>query len=157
DEVPERILANDVAGPIIGANVVINGTPYQGDGQVIAVADTGFDLGSETNVHPAFTGRVVHLYALGRPGKTDDPDGHGTHVAGSALGDGYSPAIGGAIQGTAPKARLFLQSMLDATGDDTGGQPTDLNNLFRPPYVDHGARVHTNSWATAQAAWSYDP
>jgi subtilisin family serine protease len=98
----------------------------------VAVADTGFDKGSITNVHPAFKGRVKKLYALGRPGKKDDPDGHGTHVAGSVLGDGLS-STEGPVRGTAPKARLVLQSVLDEN-DGLGGLPDDLNDLFRPPY-----------------------
>jgi serine protease AprX len=140
-------LGNNLARPILNANVVVNGTNYQGDGQVIAVADTGFDKGSTTNVHAAFTGRVARLYALGRtsPNLTDDPDGHGTHVAGSALGNGNSSSMGGAIQGTAPRATLVLQSMLDS-GGDLGGIPADLHDLFEPPYTNDGARVHTNSW-----------
>ncbi|MDP9227107.1 MAG: S8 family serine peptidase, partial [Actinomycetota bacterium] len=155
EEVIEAGLSNNVAGPIIGSTVVVNGTPYQGDGQVIAVADTGFDMGSKTNVHPAFTGRVAKLYDLGRPNKTDDPNGHGTHVAGSALGDGNSASMGGAIQGTAPKARLVLQSMLDAS-DGLGGIPADLHDLFSPPYDNDGARVHTNSWNTLSPGVAYN-
>ena len=155
EEVPKTGLGNNVAGPIIVATVVVNGTPYQGDDQVIAVADTGFDKGSTSDVHPAFTGRVTKLYDLGRTSKTDDPDGHGTHVAGSALGDGYSSTMGGAIQGTAPKATLVLQSLLDAAGG-LGGIPTDLHDLFQPPYDNEGARVHTNSWYTLQPGVPYD-
>ena len=111
----------------------------------MAVADTGFDKGSITNVHPAFTGRVVKLYRSVARGKTDDPDGHGTHVCGSVLGDGNSPSMGGVIQGTAPKARLVMQSLLD-TGGGLGGIPDDLHDLFEPPYYNDKARVHTNSW-----------
>jgi serine protease AprX len=147
EEVGPAVLGNNIARSIIDANVVVSGTTYQGAGEVIAVADTGFDKGSTTSVHPAFTGRVVKLYALGRttPAKTDDPNGHGTHVAGSALGDGTSPSMGGAIQGTAPRASLVLQSMLDTSGN-LGGIPSDLHDLFEPPYNSDGARVHTNSW-----------
>jgi serine protease AprX len=149
EEVPVFGLANNVARPIIEANVVVGGTTYQGAGQVIAQADTGFDQGSTTNVHPAFTGRVAKLYALGRtsPPLTNDPQGHGTHVAGSALGNGNSATMGGAIQGTAPKAHLVLQSLLDP-GGGLGGLPADLNNLFEPPYTNDDARVHTNSWGS---------
>ncbi len=154
EEVPVFSLANNVARPILEANVVVGGTTYQGAGQVIAQADTGFDKGSTTNVHPAFTGRVAKLYALGRtnPPLTNDPVGHGTHVAGSALGNGNSPSMGGVIQGTAPKARLVLQSVLDSSGG-LGGIPADLNNLFEPPYANDGARVHTNSWGHGPAAY----
>jgi len=153
EEVPKVHLTNNIARTIINADVLINGTHYQGAGQIIAVADTGFDRGSRTNVHPAFAGRVAHLYALGRtnPDRTDDPDGHGTHVAGSALGDGTSATMGGSIQGTAPRARLVLQSLLDGTGN-LNGIPADLHDLFRPPYDNDGARVHTNSWASNNIA-----
>lgn len=157
EEVPKRQLFNNVARPILNADVVVNGTNYEGDGETIAVADTGFDNGSTTNVHPAFTGRVSKLYALGRtsPDKADDPHGHGTHVAGSVLGDGSSNSMGGAIQGTAPHARLVLQSTLDA-GGGLGGLPMDLHDLFEPPYDNDDARVHTNSWGATIPGLPYD-
>ena len=72
EPVPERQLFNNVARQILHADVLINGTQYQGAGEVVAVADTGLDKGSTTNVHPAFTGRVKRLYALGRT-RSDDP------------------------------------------------------------------------------------
>jgi serine protease AprX len=157
EEVPERQLFNNVARPIINADVIVNGTPYQGADQVIVVADTGFDLGSTTNVHPAFKGRVTKLYPLGRPNpkNSNDPHGHGTHVAGSALGDGSSASMGGAIQGTAPRATLVLQSMLDSSGS-LGGIPADLHDLFEPPYKSDKARIHTNSWGAVQPSLPYD-
>ncbi|KAB1140106.1 S8 family serine peptidase [Streptomyces luteolifulvus] len=155
EEVPERSLYNSQARPILHADVVVNGTPHQGEGQVVAVADTGLDLGSTTDVHSAFTSRVARLYALGRPTRADDPDGHGTHVAGSVLGDAASAAIGGAVQGTAPRATLVLQSLLDRRGG-LGGIPADLRDLFTPPYDNDGARVHTNSWGSTVPGLSYD-
>jgi hypothetical protein len=154
EEILETGLTNNIAGGIIHAGVVVNGTTYEGDGETIAVADTGFDTGSTTNVHAAFTGRVAALYDLGRTGMTDDPDGHGTHVAGSALGDGNAPSMGGAIRGTAPGARLVLQSLLDS-GGGLGGIPADLHDLFRPPYDNDGARVHTNSWGFMSPSLPY--
>ncbi len=157
EEVPERKLFNNVARPIMNAEVTIAGTEYQGEGEVVCVADTGFDKGSTTDVHPAFTGRVARLYGLGRgdPNKADDPAGHGTHVAGSVLGDGNSSSMGGVIQGTAPRATLVLQSTLDSN-DGLGGIPTDLHDLFLPPYSDDGARVHTNSWGATRPGLPYD-
>jgi len=124
EEVPSVKLFNNVARPILNAQVVVGGTTFAGDGQIVVVNDTGFDKGSTTNVHPAFTGRVVKLVALGRPGQSDDPEGHGTHVSGSVLGNGNSASMGGAIQGTAPKAKLIVQSMLDSTGGLGEFQPT---------------------------------
>jgi hypothetical protein len=154
-EVPEVTLRNSIARQILNANVVVSGTTYQGDGQVVCVADTGFDRGSTTSPHAAFTGRVARLYDLGRPGKTDDPDGHGTHVCGSVLGDGTSASMGGAIQGTAPRARLVLQSLIGPTGF-TRIPVADLTDLFEPPYRDDGARVHTNSWGAQTPSLPYD-
>jgi len=155
EAVPKRKLFNNVARPIVNADVSINGTTYQGGGEVVCVADTGFDTGSTGNVHPAFAGRVAALYALGRPNKADDPDGHGTHVAGSVLGDGSSASMGGAIQGTAPEATLVLQSTLDSAGG-LGGLPADLHDLFLPPYEDDQARVHSNSWGAIEPGRPYD-
>jgi serine protease AprX len=154
EEVPDRKLFNNVARPILDATVVVSGTTFAGDGQIIVVNDTGFDTGSTGNVHPAFTGRVLKLVALGRVNKTDDPEGHGTHVAGSALGDGNSATMGGVIQGTAPRASLIVQSLLDSSGG-LGGIPTDLNDLFRPPHDDDGARIQTNSWGTTTPGLPY--
>ncbi len=140
-------LFNSKALEVLSADKTHNQTHLEGEGEIVAVADTGFDKGTMDDVHPAFTGRVLRLYALGRNTATD-PDGHGTHVAGSVLGDGHSQTMGGAIRGTAPKAMLVLQSILDAVGG-LGGLPGDLNDLFRVPYTDDGARVHTNSWGAA--------
>jgi subtilisin family serine protease len=141
-------LHNNVARNILNANVDINGTSYQGDGQTVCVADTGFDVGSTDPavMHPAFIGRVAHLYDLGGRGKSSDPEGHGTHVAGSVLGNGSSKTMGGAIQGTAPQATLVVQSAYQTSFKDLGGLPADLNDLFQPPYDDYQVRIHTNSW-----------
>src|SRR5437763_11753172 len=96
--VGEAQLGNDVARTILNANVNVNGTPYRGNGEIVCVADTGFDRGSTypAVIHPAFGSRVANLYSLGRPttGETDDPDGHGTHVCGSVLGVGRSATMG---------------------------------------------------------------
>jgi hypothetical protein len=97
---------------------------------------------------------VKTLYALGRPGRKDDPDGHGTHVAGSVLGDGVSGSVG-AVRGTAPKAKLVLQSVLDADGG-LGGLPNDLNDLFQSPYATDKVRIHTNSWGSTGNFGVYD-
>jgi hypothetical protein len=111
-----------------------------GSGQIVAVADTGLD-----DKHPDFAGRIVKLLARGRPGDTSDPHGHGTHVAGSVLGDGSESH--GQIRGAAPKAKLVFQSLLDAQGG-LGGLPVDLNELFQEAY-DAGARIHNDSWGSA--------
>ena len=147
-------LANSVARTVIRAPAVPSpGNVLTGNGEVICIADTGFDTGSATNVHPAFTGRVKKLYAITRPGLTDDPDGHGTHVAGSALGDGNS-ASEGPVQGTAPGAHLVLQSLLDESFPID--PPASLIALFDTPYQNDQARIHSNSWVLGGGPGVYE-
>ena len=119
--------------------------PYDGDGQIAGVADTGIDV-----AHPDFQGRIEKTIARGRPGANGapgdvtDPVGHGTHVSGSILGDGS--ASGGELRSVAPKAKLVFQSLLDPSGT-LGGLPTDLGELFGEAYA-LGVRVHNNSWGS---------
>ncbi len=114
----------------------------EGEGQIIAIADTGLD-----DTHPGFAGRIIGIKAWGRPGDHSDPEGHGTHVAGCAAGDGSASA--GEVKGAAPKAKIFFQSILDANGR-LGGLPEDLGTLFAEAYA-QGVRIHNNSWG----AFSY--
>jgi subtilisin family serine protease len=135
-------LYNDAARRILGidaqnASSVSTLLTQDGSGEIVAIADTGID-----DLHPDFQGRIVTKIARGRSGDTSDPNGHGTHVAGSVLGDGT--ASGGKIKGVAPKAQLVFQSLLDASGG-LGGLPVDLNDLFAQAY-EAGARIHNDSW-----------
>jgi hypothetical protein len=155
EEVIPMKLHNNIAREILNLDSPAATSPeFEGDGQIVAVCDTGFDTGSTTDVHGAFSGRVDRLYALGRAAASD-PNGHGTHVAGSVLGDGESQTLGHSVRGTAPGARLVLQSVLDS-GGGLGGLPDDLEDLFRPPYDDDGARIHTNSWGSTLGDGRYN-
>jgi serine protease AprX len=131
-------------------SVSVNSTELTGKGQVVAVGDTGVD-----STHPAFagSGRIKATIPLGRPRTTNDPDGHGTHVCGSVLGNDELQG-GGRIAGTAPEAQLVMQSLLDSRGG-LGGIPDDLEDLFGPAY-DQGARCHNNSWGSVQPGLPYD-
>lgn len=135
-------LHNDVARELLGIDrpAAGGGIGLTGQGQIVGVADTGLD-----DSHPDFQGRVIGVVALGRPNDSSDPHGHGTHVAGSILGDGTASA--GRIRGAAPAAQLFFQSLLDARGG-LGGLPFDLTDLFEEAYQ-AGARIHNNSWGAA--------
>jgi serine protease AprX len=127
-------------------------TQYTGKGETIAIADSGFDLGSKEHPHVAFLGRVKSLYAVGRPdsNKTDDEQNHGTHVAGSALGS-VIPTLDGWTSGIAPEATLVVQSLAidpdPVTKEIAWAFPKDLGSgLFADPYEQDDARVHSNSW-----------
>jgi hypothetical protein len=138
-------LHNRIARGLLGLDTreseeVVPVIPQTGAGEIVGVADTGLD-----GDHPDFQGRLVGLVALGRDGDPSDPHGHGTHVAGSVLGDGSASA--GELQGAAPRASLFFQSLLDSRGG-LGGLPLDLGELFEEAYQ-AGARIHNNSWGAA--------
>ena len=142
--VPPRLL-NDVARMLLGIDrqsgpSPVSELPQTGQGQIVAVADTGLD-----DKHPDFQGRIVGIVPLGRSNDYSDPHGHGTHVAGSVLGDGA--ASKGMIRGAAPNAKLFFQSLLSADGG-LGGLPLSLGDLFEEAYQ-AGARIHNNSWGSA--------
>jgi len=158
----EPQLTNDVARGIMDVeDTVWNTHGLYGAGQIIAVADTGLDVGqNDASMSDDFEGRIVSAYALGRPGDWSDPNGHGTHVTGSALGSGRNsggdPAThnyAGSYAGTAPEAQLVFQSTEAADGS-LAGIPADLNVLFQQAYTD-GARIHTNSWG-APVSGAYD-
>lgn len=155
EEVFPAKLHNDKARQVLRIATPTPGQiSFEGRGQVVAVCDTGFDKGVTDNTHPAFNHRVRKLYALGRTGKANDPDGHGTHVAGSVLADGVAVGLG-QIRGTAPKAELILQSVIDNSGG-LGGLPEDLRELFRAPYFNDQVRIHTNSWGSIVGDGRYD-
>jgi subtilisin family serine protease len=157
---PKWRLFNGLAADIIGVRPVWNTHGLYGAGQIVAVCDTGLDRGDTTpaNLHDDFedgsgTSRVIAIVDLvGSGDGAEDNNGHGTHVAGSVLGNGdlsgATPASHSfpstSYAGMAPDAQLYFQ----ASENDAGslvGIPSDLNNLFQPTYT-AGARVHTNSW-----------
>ncbi|MEM7066793.1 MAG: S8 family serine peptidase [Cyanobacteria bacterium P01_B01_bin.77] len=147
----ERVLHNLVATGVIKADVLQNDFGLDGAGQIVAVADTGLDTGEETTVSDDFKDRIIALQDFGRPGKTDDPDGHGTHVAGSVLGNGSNS--NGNIRGIAPSAELVFQSVLDSN-DGLGGL-NDLENVFQQAF-NAGARIHNNSWGYGNSDGRYN-
>lgn len=149
-------LYNDVARSLVGLDSSQQGSSggiaFEGDGQVIGVADTGID-----QTHPDLQGRMADVIALGREGDATDPHGHGTHVTGSIAGDGFVSE--GTYRGVAPKAKVVFQSLFVDPQNQLGGLPPDLKLLFQQAY-DHGARIHNDSWGSDTAStyrlWSRD-
>jgi len=158
--VPEFKLANSRAADIMGVRPAWQDHGLYGAGQVVAVCDTGLDQGSTNpaNLHDDFEdgnghSRVIALYDRSGDGAGDVSSGHGTHVAGSVLGNGdlsgASPAIhtfpSSSYVGMAPDAKLVFQAVGN-NNDSLVGIPLDLTDLFTQTYT-HGARIHSNSWA----------
>ncbi len=155
---PEFQIWNNVAARIINAPSVWSNLSLNGTGQIVTVCDTGLDNGSYSNIHTDFRGRVVYGYALGRPpndwsdANISDASGHGTHVAGSVLGNGYHSS--GDYRGIAYNASLVFQSVMNAFGGIS--IPSNLyTGLFSDPYVYNNSRIHTNSWGGPYSAGNY--
>lgn len=192
-EFPE--LHNDRAAGIMNVSGhLFGGQTLRGAGQIVAIADSGLDTGDVATVHGDVRGRVVDLISFPTnpvfapftndplahdDGTADEHSAHGTHVAGSVLGDGSVAAgIAGAPArplGIAPEAQVYFQaieqkvewkslSQLDAEGitpftprsrwpppaASLWGLPNDLTPLFQAAYT-AGARIHTNSWGSPSA------
>jgi subtilisin family serine protease len=156
-------------------------TSLDGAGQVIAVADTGLDTGvNDGRLHADFRGRVIFLRSwpvnpswegyLRRPGAFDDAadrnSGHGTHVAGLALGSGTASRLN--LRGIAPAAQLVFQAIEQyvevkperqaqvRSGYYLAGRPLNLRELFQESY-DQGARILVNAWGDpAQGQYTND-
>ena len=78
----------------------------------IAIVDTGLTM------HPDYRSRIIGWYdaLYGKPEPYDD-NGHGSHVAGIAAGDGTLSR--GAFQGIAPQADLIGVKVLNHKGNGT--------------------------------------
>ena len=163
-------LDNEAAAEIIGVDWVgesTNMAPFggalTGSGVIVGVMDSGLDTAVEcfslsqcnslnSGIHADFVGRIVGVKSYTCNTCTDgpqDPNGHGTHVIGSVLGDGTNSPIGTDNSGMAPGAHLFMQAVLAVGGTCNGSslcQPS-YNAFFTEAY-DEGARVHTNSWGS---------
>ena len=118
-----------------------------GAGEILAIADTGLDTGDTNTLHEAFRGRVTGL-GWGRPGLWNDSGGHGTMVAGCAVGNGLGKGSpGNQYAGVAPEAHLLFHSMDGPNGF-----------LFADLLVEsygRGARVFSFSYVTSSSG-SYD-
>ncbi|MTV49602.1 S8 family serine peptidase [Heliobacillus mobilis] len=126
-----------------------------GKNQIVAIADSGLDKGSMSDLHPDFQNQAGHppkVIALrswsGRPA-ADDPIGHGTHMAGIIAGSGA--ASDGKYKGVAPDASLYVQSILNPAGMIE--VPSNMGSLFQPAYQ-AGARIHVNGWGAAGNSYS---
>jgi serine protease AprX len=124
----------------------------RGEGQVLGVLDTGFNLGARSPGHPDFldflSGEARGL------GSTDwaDSAGHGTHIAGLAVGTGAQS--GGRFSGVAPGSGLVVTSIWSRL---TNGLTrfSDLGPLLEN-LRQRGAHVITLAWGYSESPGEYD-
>jgi len=147
----QPVVFNDIAANITNVYEVRNTHGLTGSGQIVAVADTGLDTGfNDASMHDDIEGRIVALHPWWSKNDdtgAEDNDGHGTHVAGSVLGNGS--CSNGQYAGMAPEARLVFQALqYDGPNSEYCGKllfPIPLTLLFQEAYND-SARIHSNSW-----------
>ena len=124
-------LMNDVAVNPEAMNVrsVWDAHGLSGAGQVITTSDSGirYDELNERVVHRDLVNQVIGI-KVSKGCVLNDLNGHGTHTAGSLVGDGTESE--GQIRGTAWGAKLI--SWFCSTGDAGIHTPEDVNELFRP-------------------------
>ncbi|MBK8798846.1 MAG: S8 family serine peptidase [Anaerolineales bacterium] len=155
-------ITNDQGRKLMGAEAVWESFGYYGAGQIVAISDSGLSV--QGALSGDFAGRLVRAFAPSEmnlasaacTAKTTytDLNGHGTHVAGSVLGNGArsgSNAAGHAYTsshaGTAPEASLVFMAL---NTDGSGGiQCIDLNGDFIAKGYQEGARVSSNSWGAS--------
>ena len=118
------------------------GVPLTGTNQIVGIADTGFDKGQSSNGHFDFFRGPVPDRVVQASGS--DTMGHGTHVSGIVIGNGYCSLIWYGLDandpanyprgfaGAAPEAKLSLYPGLTSSN-------------WQSMYID-GARIFTNSW-----------
>ncbi|MBQ9432340.1 MAG: S8 family serine peptidase [Kiritimatiellae bacterium] len=82
------------------------GLGLTGKGQTVGVCDGGLDTGNLETLHRDVRGRVTAMFDVCGDGNLADPNGHGTHVAGSVLGNGTESD--GEIKGVAYEANLVF-------------------------------------------------
>ncbi|WP_440956654.1 PGF-pre-PGF domain-containing protein [Methanosarcina sp. Mfa9] len=138
------VLYNDVARNITGVSGINEEYNLTGKGQIVCVADSGLDTGvNDASMHPDIRGRILDIIDFSGDGAMD-PDGHGTHVTGSVLGNGT--ASGGGVRGMAPEAELVFEAV-GVNNSEYLSVPDNLTELIQPAY-DNGTRIHTNSWGS---------
>jgi subtilisin family serine protease len=152
-----QIQANAVDGYETGTKVMNFDTAwaagFHGEGQIVAMGDTGVDTGNMQTIHPDFTNAILSGRNFAPFGRAwEDPMGHGTHVAGSVVSRGT--ASGGAFKGGAYGAQLVVHSLWSPMMHNLM-LPTNLSDMFQAA-VQSGASVHTNSWGQAKDFGSYD-
>ncbi|MBI5393001.1 S8 family serine peptidase [Candidatus Woesearchaeota archaeon] len=154
---PVHVL-NDLVAQTHEVVPVWNFLNLNGKNQVIGILDTGLDTGVDNlsvlnDILLDFDNRIVNIKtnntvcALSGAScsSPNDLNGHGTHVTGSAAGNGTLSA--GQFKGMAYAANISFY----AAGDDDGsrsiylGTTSTYKTILHNQYLD-GARVHSNSY-----------
>jgi subtilisin family serine protease len=135
----------------------------RGEGQIVGCADTGVDYDHcffNDDTQPSFSAshekspshrKILAYFSVDGADYQDEVGGHGTHVAGSIVGN--TIVVGSAEQqntvseynGAAPQAKLVFHDIGASDGALKVNSPALGATVLRPAY-ELGARIHSNSW-----------
>ncbi len=136
--------------PLVGYKNTLTNFAVDGEGVVIGICDSGVDTNDDLTMHDDLKGRLAFFIDLTNGVTPTDVKGHGTHVAGIALGNGDSAAADDANwslgQGIAPRARFGSINQVDTRN----GPGTKNAGLFTKLMVENGAHVMNNSWKQSE-------
>lgn len=120
-----------------------------GAGVTMAICDSGIDTNDDATLHPDLSGRMSFFVDKTAGAVTTDTDGHGTHVAGIAVG---APGAPGGTGDTDPQGFLLGQGIAPAASFGS------INPVFNIGFnitavskdaVTNGATLQNNSWEFA--------
>ncbi len=145
---PELTVRNNENRWIVQTNV-LNSTPFYtagllGEGQVLGILDTRVDINHCSFTDPSNPIGPLHRKILAYNRDWTTPGSHGTHVAGTAVGDAGADT---ATRGVAYMSKLVYAGIPSYTEVSV----LAALNLHHS----QGARVHTNSWGN-DATTTYD-
>jgi len=133
--------------PLPGYDRWLSEVRVDGTGIVIAICDSGVDSNVDDQNHADLRGRQAAFIDYTAGNVVQDRIGHGTHVAGIAVGNAGSEQIEPGPssfrwgQGVAPGARFVSMNAIEMTP----WPPSDHSQLTRDA-VGNGAQIINNSW-----------
>ncbi len=142
-------LMNDVAVSNAAMNVwsvwkseAENPDGLSGEGQFISTSDSGIDM-----THEDLADQVCGFDVVAGC-EDSDVSGHGTHTAGSIVGNGTKSE--GQIRGTAWGAKLWAWFCGEKGGGGGIRTPDSKADLFRPDQAQFPTYIHSASWGSAK-------
>lgn len=140
----------------------VGGIGADGTGVTVSIVDSGIDVGANNNATGHLDLRQRQVAFIDYNGVPTDQNGHGTHVAGIAIGNGATglteaPAPGDFLwgEGAAPGASFVGQSVAHPVNPAGGSFSIPGAPTLTTDAVTNGASVQNNSWGGSGSAQAY--